>query len=141
MMSIITNHPKDLELLQLAHLARERAYVPYSNFAVGAAILTRSGEVVTGCNVENASYSLCICAERTAVTKAVSENLRDFEAIAIATKTGAMPCGACRQVLAEFGGPNGDLRIIVSSDSGSIRSYTIAELLPNSFSSDQISDL
>ena len=140
-MGTITDHPNDLKLVRLAHLARERAYVPYSGFAVGAAILTSSGQVVTGCNVENASYSLCICAERTAVTKAVSENLREFVAVAIATETGAMPCGACRQVLSEFGGPAGELRVIVAGDNGPVRSYTISELLPEGFSPEQMQSL
>lgn len=139
------------QLLTLAREARERAYAPYSHFAVGAALLGRSGRVYTGCNVENASYPLTICAERAAVTKAVSEGEREFEAIAVVTATGAMPCGACRQVLREFGGTEGGLRVIVAGlgDSssrrkkrggdGPVRVFTIADLLPESFVPDQLS--
>ena len=91
------------ELLRLADEARKQAYAPYSRYAVGAALLTRTGRVFTGCNVENASFGLSICAERTAVFKAVSEGEHAFVAIAIVTPDlGASPCGACRQVLYEF---------------------------------------
>jgi cytidine deaminase len=128
----------DLELVNLAQQARERAYAPYSHFPVGAALLGRSGRVFTGCNVENASYPLVMCAERTAVFKAVSEGEREFEAIAVATATGAMPCGACRQVLREFGGPDGDLRVLVADLADHIRTFTIAELLPEGFTPDQL---
>ena len=92
----------DQELISQAAQAREHAYAPYSRYAVGAALLTRSGRVYTGCNVENASYSLTLCAERVALFKAVSEGEREFQAIAIVTSNGGSPCGACRQVLAEF---------------------------------------
>jgi cytidine deaminase len=95
--------------------------------------------VYTGCNVENASYPLSMCAERTALFKAVSEGERQFEAIAVVTATGAMPCGACRQVLREFSGPNGDLRILVSDLQGNTRAFTIDELLPAGFTPDQLS--
>jgi cytidine deaminase len=94
--------------------------------------------VYTGCNVENAAYPLVICAERTAVFKAVSEGERTFESIAVVTATGAMPCGACRQVLREFGGPDGDLRVIVADLSGENRVFTIAELLPEGFTPEQL---
>ena len=93
----------DQELIALATRASARAYAPYSGYAVGAALLGKSGHTYTGCNVENASYSLTICAERAVVFKAVSEGERAFEAIAIVTSNGGTPCGACRQVLAEFG--------------------------------------
>ena len=128
----------DLELVALAQDARERAYAPYSRFPVGAALLARSGRVYTGCNVENAAYPLTTCAERTAVTKAVSEGEREFQAIAVATATGATPCGACRQILREFSGRDGDLRVIVSDMSGNVRTFTIAELLPDGFTPDQL---
>jgi cytidine deaminase len=134
----MTNHLTDLELVTLARQARERAYAPYSGFAVGAALLGRSGQVFTGCNVENAAYPLCLCAERTAVAKAVSEGEREFEAIAVATAIGATPCGACRQVLREFGGPAGDLRVIVTDAADNIRTFTIAELLPEAFTPEQL---
>ena len=128
----------DLELIALAQQAREHAYASYSDFPVGAALLGRSGKVYTGCNVENASYPLTICAEQTAVTKAVSEGERQFEAIAVVTATGATPCGACRQILREFGGPEGNLRVIVADLDGNWRMFTIAELLPQGFTPDQL---
>lgn len=94
-----------LQLIEEAKKAAKKAYAPYSGFKVGAAILTRTGKVYTGCNVENASFGLTNCAERTAVFKAVSEGDRDFLEIAIFTDTDKLfsPCGACRQVLSEFG--------------------------------------
>jgi cytidine deaminase len=128
----------DPELVVLARQARENAYAPYSKFPVGAALLGRSGRVFTGCNVENAAYPLSTCAERTAVTKAVSEGERNFVAIAVVTATGATPCGACRQILREFGGPAGDLRVIVADTAGNTRTFTIAELLPAGFTPDQL---
>jgi len=128
----------DRELVALAAEARELAYAPYSEFPVGAALLGRSGRVYTGCNVENASYPLSTCAERTAVSKAVSEGERGFEAIAVVTATGATPCGACRQILREFGGPEGDLRVLVADTEGNVRTFTIAELLPAGFTPDQL---
>jgi cytidine deaminase len=128
----------DKNLIEIARQARERAYAPYSNFAVGAALLGRSGQVYTGCNVENASYPLTSCAEHTAVVKAVSEGEREFEAIAVVTGSGAMPCGACRQILREFGGMDGDLRVIVADTEGSARIFSIAELLPEGFTPGQL---
>ena len=128
----------DKELVTLAVEARQRAYAPYSNFPVGAALLGRSGRVFTGCNVENASYPLTTCAERTAVTKAVSEGEVGFEAIAVVTATGATPCGACRQILREFAGPEGNLRVIVADPDGNSRTFTIDELLPAGFTPDQL---
>jgi cytidine deaminase len=88
--------------------------------------------------VENASYPLTTCAERTAVTKAVSEGEREFKAIAVVTATGATPCGACRQILREFGGPDGDLRVRVADTAGHIHTFTITELLPAGFTPDQL---
>jgi len=134
----MTKPPADDDLILLARAARERAYAPYSRFAVGAALLGYSGQVYTGCNVENASYPLTICAERAAMAHAVSEGEREFEAIAIVTATGAMPCGACRQVLREFGGPSGEMRVIVADLEGNSQSFTIDELLPKGFTPDQL---
>ena len=128
----------DLELIALARQARANAYASYSGFPVGAALLGRSGRVFTGCNVENAAYPLTTCAERTAVTKAVSEGEREFEAIAVVTATGATPCGACRQILREFAGTEGKLRVIVADLDGNSSAFTIEELLPHGFTPDQL---
>ena len=117
----------DEELIALAAQARARAYAPYSQFAVGAALLAKSGRVYTACNVENVSYGLSVCAERAAVFKAISEGEREFEAIAVVTETGVTPCGACRQVLREFGE---DIRVIVADASGRHRVFSLRELLP-----------
>ena len=122
---------------KLAEAAREaalRAYAPYSNFKVGAALLAADGRVFTGCNVENASYGLTNCAERTAVFKAVSEGATRFSAIVIAGGEGevAMPCGACRQVLAEFCAPETPVRCM-TLDGTAVRDFTIGELLPGAF--------
>ncbi|MGD8624856.1 MAG: cytidine deaminase [Anaerolineae bacterium] len=135
----MSQRPDDERLVEEARQARRLAYAPYSNFPVGAALLGRSGRVYTGCNVENAAYPLTTCAERTAIAKAVSEGEREFEAIAVVTATGATPCGACRQILREFGGPGGELRVIVADTAGHVQTYTIADLLPASFTPDQLS--
>lgn len=134
----MSKQPTDRQLVEMARQARERAYAPYSRFPVGAALLGHSGRVYTGCNVENASYPLTICAEQTAVTKAISEGEREFEAIAVISATGATPCGACRQILREFGGQGGDLRVIVADMEGHVRAFTIADLLPAGFTPDQL---
>ena len=123
------------ELIAKAMEARGKAYAPYSDFAVGAALLTRSGRIYTGCNVENASYGLSICAERVAVFKAVSEGEHDFEAIAVVTDKGVTPCGACRQVLLEFGE---DIQVIVADDAGGYRVFGLQELLPEAFNSEDL---
>lgn len=117
-------------LIEQAKQAREGAYAPYSQFAVGAALLTRSGRVFTGANVENASYGLTVCAERVAVFKAVAAGEREFAAIAIASSNGASPCGACRQVLAEFGL---DMLVISVDMDDRVRQWRLEELLPASF--------
>ena len=123
------------DLIAKAMEARGKAYAPYSHFAVGAALLARSGRVYTGCNVENASYGLSICAERTAVFKAVSEGERDFEAIAVVTEKGVTPCGACRQVLMEFGE---GIQVIVADETGGYRVFGLQELLPEAFNSEDL---
>ena len=119
-------------LIQAARAARERAYAPYSHFAVGAALLTASGQVFVGCNVENAAYGHTICAERTAVVSAVAAGQRDFLALAVITPTSgpASPCGACRQVLAEF---NLDMQVILTNLQGDTVLTTARELLPGAF--------
>ena len=126
----------DKELLELAIEARKKSYSPYSNFRGGAALLTKSGPVYGGCNIENAAYTPTNCAERTAIFKAVSEGEREFSAIAIVGGKGeepadfCAPCGICRQVLAEF--CDLDFRIVLGTPEN-IRVYTLAELLPLSF--------
>jgi len=119
------------ELVLLAQKAKENAYVPYSGFKVGAALLDVSGNVHTGCNVENASFGATNCAERTAIFKAVSDGVRSFEAIAIASDSKDLiyPCGICRQVMAEFG----IKKIIVSQSDGTFAEYSLEELLPFAF--------
>ncbi len=118
------------QLIRLAREARQRAYAPYSRFAVGAALLGRSGRVYTACNVENVSYGLSICAERAAVFKAVSEGEQEFKALAVVTSAGGSPCGACRQVLAEF---NYNMTVYVADTEGQYRAFTMEELLPEAF--------
>jgi cytidine deaminase len=118
------------ELVAQAIEARKRAYAPYSRYKVGAALLGKSGTVYLGCNVENASYSHTVCAERTAVLKAVSEGEIEFEAIAVVTKNGGSPCGACRQVLSEFAP---DLVVYIADQQGEFRKTTLGKLLPDSF--------
>src|SRR5512147_1505658 len=118
------------ELIAQAIEARKRAYTPYSHYKVGAALLGKSGKVYLGCNVENASYGHTVCAERTAVLKAVSEGEREFEAIAVVTRNGGSPCGACRQVLSEF---SPELIIYIADKDGEHRTTTLKKLLPDSF--------
>lgn len=120
----------DIELIHLAAQARERAYAPYSGYRVGAALLGKSGRVYTGCNVENAVYPLTLCAERTAVFKAISEGEREFTTIAVVTANGGSPCGSCRQVLAEFGG---HIRVLVATPDSLTLETTVADLLPRAF--------
>jgi cytidine deaminase len=123
-------------LIDLAIEARRRAYAPYSNYSVGAALRTRSGRLFTGCNVENAAYPTSMCAERVAVYKAVSEGEREFEVIAVATSNGGTPCGGCRQVLAEFGL---DMLVLIADTQGRlIQKTTVAELLPGAFTPDKL---
>ena len=118
------------ELVALATHARQNAYAPYSGYAVGAALQAKSGRTYAGCNVENAVNSLGICAERTAVFKAVSEGENEFETIAVVTSNGGAPCGSCRQVLAEFGL---DVKVLIATPEGVLDRTTVRELLPQSF--------
>ena len=118
-------------LIDLANEARRRAYAPYSNYQVGAALRTKSGRLFTGCNIENAAYPTGICAERVAIFKAVSEGEREFEVIAVVTSNGGTPCGSCRQVMAEFGL---ETRVLIGDGEGRLlRELTVAELLPGAF--------
>ena len=120
------------DLVRQAIVAREKAYARYSNFLVGAALRTRSGKIYVGANVENASYGLTICAERAAVFGAVSAGEREFDCLAIATRGGATPCGACRQVLAEFAP---ELRVLVVDVDrpDEIAEFNLRDLLPGRF--------
>lgn len=122
------------ELVEIALNIRKNAYAPYSGFKVGAAVLTKSGKVYTGVNIENVSYGATNCAERTAIFKAVSEGDREIKAIAIAADGDniAYPCGICRQVMAEFA--DSGTTIICSNEKGDYNIYTVEELLPNMFS-------
>ncbi len=126
---------REEELIREAYEAKKAAYTPYSGFAVGAALLTKSGKVYRGCNIENAAYSPTNCAERTAVFKAVSEGEKEFEAIAIVGDGDdyLSPCGVCRQVLAEFVQPEEFWVIMVGKDED-YRKSTLLELFPSSFS-------
>ena len=119
------------KLVAKALKARENAYAPYSGYKVGAALLGKSGNVYTGCNVENAVYSLTICAERTAIFKAVSEGEQSFVALAVATENGGSPCGSCRQVLREFGRKT---LVLIADETGEFRETNVSTLLPDSFS-------
>lgn len=114
-------------LVNAAWMAREQAYAPYSHFAVGAALLAADGRIFVGCNVENLSYGLTNCAERVAIGTAVAAGAREFLAVAVVAETGApiSPCGACRQVLAEFGVP----RVMLANRAGRLE-FTLEELLP-----------
>ena len=118
-------------LIDLAKEARRRAYAPYSNYQVGAVLRTRSGRIFTGCNIENAAYPTSMCAERTAIFKAISEGEKEFDVIAVVTPNGGMPCGSCRQVMAEFGL---DTRVLVADAEGRlVLETTVDGLLPGAF--------
>ncbi|MEE2713862.1 MAG: cytidine deaminase [Planctomycetota bacterium] len=121
------------ELVQRARDARGNAYAPYSDYRVGAALLTDDGRVFTGVNVENASYGLTVCAERSAIFTAVAAGARSFQAIAVATEDGASCCGACRQVLFEFGG---NTIVHLAPADGAWKTTTVANLLPEAFGPD-----
>jgi cytidine deaminase len=134
---MLTNEEKTA-LIQQAIEVQKRAYAPYSNYPVGAALLTASGKVFTGVNVENAVYPLTICAERTAAVKAVSEGEKEFKAIAVVTRDAGSPCGSCRQVLAEFGL---DALVLIADAQGELhQELTVAELLPLSFGPSNLQD-
>ena len=133
-MSQSVNHEK---LIDAAVDARQRAYAPYSKYLVGAAVATADGELFTGCNVENASYGLTCCAERTAIFKAVSEGRKDFTAIAVVTENGASCCGACRQVISEFS-TDGSLVVLLADPTGKFTETTIGAMLPGAFDASKL---
>jgi cytidine deaminase len=119
------------KLVETALQARQWAYAPYSKYTVGAALLTASGKIYEGVNIENAAYPVTICAERVAVFKAVSEGERDFKAIVVATENGGSPCGSCRQVLAEFGVET--VVLIVNAAGQLVQETSVDKLLPGAF--------
>ncbi len=124
-------------VVNAARRARKNAYAPYSRYPVGAAVLTKSGKVYTGCNVENAAYPSGLCAERVAIFKAVSEGERELAAIAVVTKNSGSPCGACRQVFSEFA--RSDAVYIVANIRGdSYKTFALAELLPERFGAEKL---
>ncbi|WP_102274525.1 cytidine deaminase [Cytobacillus massiliigabonensis] len=126
------------KLIEEAIAARDKAYVPYSKFKVGAALLTEDGKIYHGCNIENAAYSMCNCAERTAIFKAYSEGDREFTAMAVVADTDrpCSPCGACRQVIAELC-PK-DMKVYLTNLKGDIQEISIDGLLPGAFSSEDL---
>ena len=133
------------ELIELAKKAAKNAYVPYSHYTVGAALLSKGGKVFLGCNIENAAYSPTNCAERTAFFKAVSEGEREFSAIAVVGgyeldfKDYFAPCGVCRQVMAEFCDMN-TFKVILGKNGGEFRVFTLKEILPFGFSPQNLKD-
>jgi cytidine deaminase len=124
-------------LVDAARHARELAYAPYSGYKVGAAVLTRDGTVYTGCNVENAAYPAAICAERVAITKAISDGQRDFLAIAVITSSGGFPCSICRQVMFEFGP---EMLVFIGDGEGVLAECTVNDLLPDGFGPEHLID-
>jgi cytidine deaminase len=126
------------QLIDEAKRARERAYVPYSKFGVGAALLTTDGKVYHGCNIENAAYSMCNCAERTALFKAYSDGDKDYQMLAVVADTDrpCSPCGACRQVISEL--CSKDMKVILSNLKGDILEITVEDLLPGAFSPEDL---
>ncbi|MGM8213938.1 cytidine deaminase [Bacillaceae bacterium W0354] len=126
------------QLVTIAKDMLNQAYVPYSNFPVGAALLTKDGKVYKGCNIENAAYPVSCCAERTAIFKAISEGERDFEAMAVIanTKRPVPPCGSCRQVMSEFFSPK--MRVYICNENMEVMETTVEELLPFSFTSEDL---
>ncbi|MBM7569867.1 cytidine deaminase [Aquibacillus albus] len=127
-----------LELIEQAKKVRGKAYTPYSNFKVGAALLTKSGKVFLGCNIENAAYPVSLCAERVAIFKAISEGEKEFEALAVVADTHrpVPPCGSCRQVMSEFF--EKEVTVYASNLQNKIKTLTVEELLPFSFDSSDL---
>lgn len=132
------NDSERQDLIRQASDVRKNAYAPYSGYSVGAALLSASGQVFTGANVENAVYPLTMCAERNAVFKAVSAGEQSFQAIAVVTRDGGTPCGSCRQVLSEFGL---ETVVIVADETGAVhQETTVAQLLPHAFGPTNLQD-
>ncbi|CAN5491287.1 cytidine deaminase [soil metagenome] len=122
----------DEELIKAATEVRENAYAPFSNFRVGSALETEDGEIISGCNVESASYGLTVCAERVAVWKAISQGQRKIKRIAVVADTEALtpPCGVCRQIIWEFGG---DIPVVMANLHGNVETVQMKDLLPRAF--------
>ena len=135
-MTMNLSEEKKMELVRIAKQVRNWAHVPYSHYAVGAAVLTESGKIYEGVNVENAAYPDSICAERTAIFTAVSNGEKKFQAIAVVTENGGTPCGSCRQVMAEFGM---DILVIIADEKENIiMEKKLIELLPGAFTPDDL---
>nr|WP_147532396.1 cytidine deaminase [Bacillus marasmi] len=128
------------QIIEEAKVAREKAYVPYSKFKVGAALVTADGKIYHGCNIENAAYSVTICAERTALFKALSEGDNKFEKLVVIadTERPVSPCGACRQVISELC-PK-DMTVVLTNLKGDVQEITVEDLLPGAFSSEDLND-
>ena len=132
----LTNEERQA-LIDLGNTARQRAYVPYSNYPVGAALRTKTGRIYTGVNVENAAYPQTMCAERVAIFKAISDGEKEFEVISVVTDNGGSPCGGCRQVMAEFAL---DMIVLMADGKGRlIKESTVKELLPEAFTPEHLS--
>ncbi|NIA18591.1 MAG: cytidine deaminase [Simkaniaceae bacterium] len=123
------------EIIRIAQQMRQRAKAPYSHYTVGAALLTMDDKIITGCNVESASYSLTCCAERVAIFKAISEGYHSFKALAIATENGGSPCGACRQVIWE---QCGDIPVLIVDQNNHINTTSSKALLPDAFDDESL---
>ena len=133
---VLTNEERQA-LIDLANTARQRAYVPYSNYPVGSALRTKTGRIYTGVNVENAAYPQTMCAERVAIFKAISDGEKEFEVISVVTDNGGSPCGGCRQVMAEFAL---DMIVLMADGNGKlIKETTVKELLPEAFTPEHLS--
>lgn len=126
------------ELIQAAEEARERAYAPYSNYPVGAAIRASSGRIYRGCNVENISYPLGVCAERNAIGEMIVHGDRQIIEVAVRTKDGGTPCGGCRQALLEFAVEAAAVEVHCVGDNGQVSTYRLADLIPNGFQSNEV---
>ena len=125
-----------VDLVRIANQVRKWAYAPYSKYLVGAAVLTDSGRVYDGVNIENAAYPVTVCAERVAIFKAVSNGEKVFQAIAVVTKNGGMPCGSCRQVMAEF---SPEMLVIIADENEVIKTEKkVSDLLPGAFRADSL---
>jgi cytidine deaminase len=131
---MITDQQQDA-LIKAACAVRENAYAPYSQHTVGAAILTDEDQIITGVNVENASFGLTICAERSAIFTAISRGVKKIKAVAVCSLNAGSPCGACRQVMSEFAG---DILVLISDEQGSVRATKLHTLLPDFFSPEHL---